>query len=164
MAAPLPRRAGGILFAGLSHMLAVCLLVCAAVAATAEGVPLEEVIIETRDGSHRFLAEVVRTPEERARGLMFREHLPPDRAMLFDYGEPHEVTMWMRNTLIPLDMIFVRADGTIHRIERETVPLSDRIIPSYGAVRAVIEVNGGTTERLGIEPGDRVRHPAFGNP
>ena len=82
--------------------------------------------------------------------------------MLFPHKEPRELTMWMRNTYIPLDMVFIRADGTVHRIEAKTEPLSDRIISSKGPVSAVLEIAGGNADRLGLKPGDKVRHPAFG--
>ena len=92
---------------------------------------------------------------------MFRQRLPEDRGMLFDFGEPRPVSMWMKNTYIPLDMIFIRADGTIRRIAANTEPLSERTVPSSGAVRYVLEVIGGTAKKLGIEPGDKVSGPAL---
>jgi len=123
-----------------------------------------ELQIETKSGErHRFDIEVARTAQQRARGLMFREELAPDAGMLFINPGDQEIRMWMKNTLIPLDMLFVGADGRILKIVENTVPLSEDIITSGVAARAVIEVNGGTSERLGIEPGDRVRHPVFGD-
>jgi len=105
--------------------------------------------------------EIAEAPKEKELGLMFRTELPDGKGMLFPYDEPREVTMWMRNTYIPLDMVFIRADGVVHRIERRAEPLSERIISSDGPVTAVLEIAGGAAERLGLEPGDRVRHPYF---
>ncbi len=94
---------------------------------------------------------------------MFRRTLAPDAGMLFDYKQPTVATMWMRNTLIPLDMLFVDTQGRIVSIHQRAIPLSLDIIAAAAPVRAVIELNGGTAERLGIEPGDQVIHPIFGN-
>jgi hypothetical protein len=96
-----------------------------------------------------------------ARGLMFRTHLAERAGMLFPYGAPREVTMWMENTQIPLDMVFIRADGVVHRIEAWTAPLSRATIPSRGKVTACLELAGGAAELLGLSPGDRVEHSAF---
>jgi len=106
--------------------------------------------------------EMAETPKEKELGLMFRTELADNQGMLFSYGAPQEVTMWMHNTYIPLDMVFIRADGTVHRIERRAEPLSDRTISSEGQVSAVLEMAGGAAERLGLKPGDRIRHPLFG--
>jgi uncharacterized membrane protein (UPF0127 family) len=105
--------------------------------------------------------EIAEAPKEKELGLMFRTELADGKGMLFPYDEPREVTMWMRNTYIPLDMVFIRADGVVHRIERRAEPLSERIISSEGPVTAVLEIAGGAAERLGLKPGDRVRHPYF---
>ena len=105
--------------------------------------------------------EIADDPKEKQLGLMFRTELPQGTGMLFPYDSPREITMWMRNTYIPLDMVFIRPDGTVHRIEERTEPLSERIIASQGPVSAVLELPGGDAERLGLKPGDRVRHPAF---
>ncbi|MCS6933297.1 MAG: DUF192 domain-containing protein [Acetobacteraceae bacterium] len=125
--------------------------------------PTEPLVILTRDGrEHRFTVEMAITPEQQTIGLMFRTELRPDEGMLFDWGTPRESTMWMRNTLIPLDMVFIAADGRIHRIAERTVPLSLATIASQGPVRATLELAGGTAERLGLRPGDRVLHRIFG--
>jgi Uncharacterized conserved protein len=92
---------------------------------------------------------------------MYRKELPEGRGMLFDFQREQEVSFWMQNTYIPLDMLFIRADGRILRIAENTEPLSTRMIPSGGPVRAVLEVIGGTARKLGIAPGDRVGHPIF---
>jgi len=93
---------------------------------------------------------------------MYRQELAPDAGMLFDFKELTMATMWMRNTLIPLDMLFVDARGRIVNIHERAVPRSDAIIAAAAPVRAVIELNGGTAARLGIKPGDRVIYPIFG--
>lgn len=127
----------------------------------AEPARLEPVIVETAAGSFTFTAEVADTPELRQRGLMFRQRLPRDRAMLFDWGRVEPVAMWMRNTLVSLDMIFIAPDGRVARVAEATEPLSDTTIPSGEPVAAVLEVVAGTAERIGLKPGDRVRHPMF---
>jgi uncharacterized membrane protein (UPF0127 family) len=106
--------------------------------------------------------EVAEDPQEKAMGLMFRTELADNRGMLFPYSEARELSMWMRNTYIPLDMLFIRPDGVIHRIEVRAEPMSERIINSQGEVSAVLELPGGAAERFGIKAGDRVRHPLFG--
>ena len=117
--------------------------------------------IRTRTGSHRFTVEVARTARQHATGLMFRRRMDPGSGMLFLYRTSQPVTMWMKNTFIPLDMLFVAADGRIVRIAQRTVPHSIQTVPSGGPVIAVLELNGGTAERLGIRTGDRIVHPAF---
>jgi hypothetical protein len=105
--------------------------------------------------------EVAEDQKEKALGLMFRTELADGRGMLFPYGEPRELSMWMHNTYIPLDMLFILPDGVIHRIESRAEPLSDRVINSGGPVAAVLELAGGAAERLGIKAGDRVQYPIF---
>ncbi|HVY56705.1 MAG TPA: DUF192 domain-containing protein [Xanthobacteraceae bacterium] len=117
--------------------------------------------IASRSGVHVFAVELAVNDEERSRGLMYRKELPEGRGMLFDFKRDQEVAMWMKNTYIPLDMFFIRSDGRIARIAENTQPLSTAIIPSGGPVRAVLEVPGGTAQRLGIAVGDRVAHPMF---
>lgn len=125
--------------------------------------PLEELVIVTRDGRrHRFRVEVARSPEQQRIGLMFRPAVPADGGMLFDWGRPVESSMWMRNTPVSLDMLFIAADGRIHRIVERTVPFSLAPIDSRGPVRATLELAAGTAARLGIRVGDRVEHPIFG--
>ena len=121
----------------------------------------QTVEIASKTGVHIFSVEVVDNDADRAKGLMYRRELPEGRGMLFDFHRDQEVSFWMQNTYIPLDMIFIRGDGQILRIEENTVPLSTRMIPSRGAVRAVLEVIGGTSRKLGIAPGDRVASPIF---
>ena len=128
--------------------------------ALAEG-GLEKFEILTSDGARVFQVEVMRTESERARGLMFRRYMPEDRGMLFDFKTEQPVAMWMQNTYIPLDMLFIRADGTIAKIAAMTTPLSEQTISSGEPVRAVLEIAGGASRRLGIAPGDKVAHPMF---
>jgi hypothetical protein len=122
-------------------------------AAGLEQVPLT---IRSASGTHRFTVEVARTPEEQANGLMHRQSLAPDRGMLFPYEPPQSASFWMKNTLIPLDMIFIRPDGSIARIAANTVPLSLDPVPSLEPVSAVLEIAGGRSAELGIREGDRV--------
>ena len=140
--------------------VAVALLTIAPVRAFAADVqPLE---IVTKSGVHVFSVEIAKTDEERATGLMYRKELPEGRGMLFDFTPEQQVSMWMKNTFIPLDMIFIRADGRILRIAENTEPQSEKIIPSGGLAKGVLEVIGGTARKYGIQPGDRVAHPLFG--
>ncbi len=122
---------------------------------------LEPVIIDTASGPITFQVEVMRTEEERQRGLMARAYMPELRGMLFDFGAPQEVRMWMKDTILPLDMLFIRADGTIARITRGE-PFSTRTLPSGEPVLGVLEINGGTSAKLKIEIGNVVRHKLFG--
>ena len=122
----------------------------------------ETLALVTGAAEHIIQVEITSTPEEKAMGLMFRTSLADDAGMLFPYTPPQEATMWMRNTYISLDMIFIRADGIIHRIEANTEPFSERVIASRGSVAAVLELKAGSAARLGLKPGDRVRHSLFG--
>ena len=137
-------------------MAAVCLVVPSPAARGAEQQTLE---IASKTGVHVFAVELAVTDEERARGLMFRRSVPDAYGMLFDFKRDQEVTMWMRNTYVSLDMIFIQSDGRIRRIAENTETESDKIISSAGPVRAVLEVVAGTARKLGIEPGDRVATP-----
>ena len=123
---------------------------------------LEKLVIVTAQGPRSFDVEVMRTDEERARGLMQRRYMPEDRGMLFDFKNPGPVMMWMKDTFIPLDMVFIRKDGSIARIAEMTEPHSTRTIPSGEDVLGVLEINGGVSAKLGIKAGDTVRHPLFG--
>jgi uncharacterized membrane protein (UPF0127 family) len=133
----------------------------ALLAQAAPAAGLEPLAIVSGDKRHVFQVEVMRTPEQRARGLMHRNYMPADRGMLFDFQRVEPVAMWMQNTFISLDMLFIRADGTIARIAQRTEPLSTRTIPSGEPVLSVLEINGGIAEALGIKPGDRVEHTLF---
>jgi hypothetical protein len=122
-------------------------------AAGLEQVPLT---VSSRGRTHRFVVEVAATPEEQAYGLMNRSSLAPDRGMIFPMDPPRDASFWMKNTLIPLDIIFIRPDGTIANIAANTVPMSLDPVPSDGAVKAVLEIAGGRAAELGIAPGDTV--------
>jgi uncharacterized membrane protein (UPF0127 family) len=118
-----------------------------------EQVPLT---IQSASGTHRFTVEVAETPEQQAQGLMNRQSLAPDRGMIFPRNPPGDASFWMKNTLIPLDLIFIRADGTIARIAEKTVPLSLDPVPSLEPVVAVLEIPGGRSAELGVKAGDKV--------
>lgn len=122
---------------------------------------LEQVPLTIRSGGreHRFTVEVARTRQEQAAGLMNRQSLAPDRGMIFLYAPPEQATFWMKNTLIPLDLLFIRADGTVARIEANAVPLSLDPLASIEPVAAVLEIPGGRAAELGIVPGDKVDWP-----
>jgi len=122
---------------------------------------VQTVEIASKSGVHAFSVEMALTPEEQARGLMFRRSLPEGQGMLFDFKRDQDLSFWMKNTYVSLDMIFIRADGRILRIAENTEPLSERLVPSGGPARAVLEVVAGTARKLGIVPGDRVAHPIF---
>jgi uncharacterized membrane protein (UPF0127 family) len=122
---------------------------------------LQTLEIASKTGVHAFQVEMAITPEEKEHGLMFRRELPEGQGMLFDFQFDQNVAFWMKNTYIPLDMLFIRADGRILRIAENTEPLSERNIPSGGPVRAVLEVIGGTAKKLGIAAGDRVGGSIF---
>jgi uncharacterized membrane protein (UPF0127 family) len=142
----------------LEHALAALTLLAAALVGTPAGaIEPGSLAIETGAGArHRFEVEIVTTPEDIERGLMFRDAMAPDHGMLFDLGEARPVSFWMRNTRLPLDMLFIAEDGRIIGITPDAVPYSEDLIPSPGPVRAVLELNAGTAERLGIAAGDRV--------
>jgi uncharacterized membrane protein (UPF0127 family) len=126
--------------------------------------PKERLVIVTRDSvEHVFNVEMALTSAQQTVGEMFRPVIPPDGGMLFDWGAPRESQMWMRNTIAPLDMIFINADGSIRSIAENTVPQSLAVISSRGPVRATLEVAAGTAARLNIRVGDLVRQRLFGS-
>jgi uncharacterized protein len=126
--------------------------------------PKERLVITTRDGvHHEFSVEMAITPDQQTVGLMFRPSVPAEGGMLFDWGIPRDSQMWMRNTIAPLDMVFINADGTIRSIAENTVPESLAVIDSRGPVRATLELAAGTTARLNIRVGDKVQQRIFGN-
>ncbi len=121
----------------------------------------DKLILVTAKGRHEISVEIADTPEKQSVGLMFRRSMPADHGMLFPYRSEQELTMWMSNTYISLDMVFIRADGRVHRVARNTEPLSEKIVASNGPVLAVLELIAGSADRLVIEPGSRVEHPVF---
>ncbi len=123
--------------------------------------PVERLSIESARGEQVFQVEVVKEERDRNRGLMFRRHMATDHGMLFDYDPPQEISFWMKNTYIPLDIIFVGTDGRIITIAANTKPLDQTPLPSNGVIRGVLEINGGLSAKLGIKVGDRVRHRLF---
>jgi hypothetical protein len=139
---------------------ALLLALVATAPVPAQAVDQGTLVIETADGMrHQFDVEIVTTPQEMAIGLMFRQQMAPDAGMLFVYPSARETSFWMKNTYLPLDMLFAGDDGIIHHIAERTVPLSTTPVPSHGATRAVLELNGGTSDRLGIAAGDRLVWP-----
>lgn len=122
----------------------------------------ESLILQTVAARHVIEIEVAESMEEKSLGLMFRPTVPDGTGMLFPYGPPQEITMWMKNTYTSLDMVFIRPDGIIHRIEARTEPMSERTIGSNGPVSAVLELKAGAAERMGLKAGDRVLHKSFG--
>lgn len=122
----------------------------------------ESLTIITATGRHPFKVEVMRKREELTRGLMFRRHLPANQGMLFDFGKTGPVGMWMRNTYIPLDMIFIDAKGVVANVAENTEPLSEETLVAVRPVLSVLEVIAGTAKRLKIRAGDKVEHPLFG--
>ena len=152
-------RIGGCLMMSLAAAFAVLATLCANPAAQAESFqPLE---IATKSGVQVFSVEMATTEEEKQNGLMHRKELPDGKGMLFDFSPEQQISMWMKNTYISLDMIFIRADGRILRIAENTEPLSTKIISSGGLAKGVLEVIAGTARKYGIQPGDRVAHPLF---
>jgi uncharacterized membrane protein (UPF0127 family) len=126
------------------------------------GLPVETITIDTKAGPHPFQVEIAADDQSRETGLMFRKSMAPDAGMLFDFHEPQEVSFWMENTILPLDMLFVRANGTIARIKENATPYSRENIPSGEPVQYVIELNAGRAKALGIQQGGHVHIPRSG--
>ena len=160
------KRFAVFLAAGLT--LAACTQVggadtAAPVAATSathpeSGLPVIPLTVTSANGTaHRFRVEVARTSEEQAKGLMFRTRMGADEGMIFPMNPPRDASFWMRNTVLPLDIIFVGTDGRILNIAANAVPYSETPLPSFGLAKGVLELNGGRAAQLGIAPGDMVR-------
>ncbi|MGJ3258891.1 MAG: DUF192 domain-containing protein [Rhodospirillales bacterium] len=152
-------------FRTLRHINAIALVAALVLGVTAVAVPASQadnvsLTIETDTSAYPFTVEVMRKPEDRARGLMHRKKLAESHGMLFDFGRNVIARMWMKNTFIPLDILFIRTDGTIANIARDTVPHSTEVLRSKGKVRYVLEINAGLSMRFGITAGDKVRLPA----
>lgn len=118
-------------------------------------------VVETAKGTFPFSIELALDDNQRAKGLMFRTRLAEDHGMLFDFGQTRPIYMWMKNTYVSLDMVFLLEDGTVHHIVEKTTPLSQSIIGSGGPVRFVLEVKAGTIKRTGLAKGDRLQHILF---
>jgi uncharacterized membrane protein (UPF0127 family) len=142
-------------------VLAAVAAAFALVSAGARAASIQPLEIVTRTGVQVFSVEMATTEQEKETGLMYRKELPDGKGMLFDFSPEQQVSMWMKNTYISLDMIFIRADGRILRIAENTEPESTRIISSGGLAKGVLEVIAGTAKKYGIQPGDRVAHPLF---
>jgi len=149
------------MFARSAVTTAAAVLALLVMLAPAPALDRNTVEIASKSGVHVFTVEIADTEAARSKGLMFRKSLPPGHGMLFNFRKEAPVGFWMKNTLIPLDMIFIRGDGRILSIAENTQPLSEEVIPSGGPVLAVLEVSGGTARKLGIAPGDRVANPIF---
>jgi uncharacterized membrane protein (UPF0127 family) len=147
-----------LFLAGLSAFVAV-----PSFAQNAAGVTFEKGPLEILSGgkTHKFTVEFADNDQRRTLGLMYRRQMAADAGMLFDFKRDSPVAMWMRNTLIPLDMLFADKTGLIVHIHERAVPMDETTIESGGVVRAVLELNGGTVQRLGIKPGDRMVHAMF---
>jgi len=147
----------------LLAMVALALTLVAAVTrAQAQTFERDQLAIETAGGAQQFAVELALTSEQRMQGLMYRQRLPADAGMLFLYPAARPVSMWMKNTLIPLDMLFIGDDGRILHIAERAIPGSTATISSMQPARAVLELNGGTAARLKIQVGDRVLYRIFG--
>lgn len=142
-------------------VLIAALTIMSAWAPSAHAADKEPLNIISKSGTHRFQIEVARTDQERATGLMYRKEVPEGYGMLFDFAREQEVSMWMKNTYVSLDMIFIRRDGRILSIAEHTTPLSEAVVSSKGPAFAVLEVVAGTSKKLGFGPGDQVVHPMF---
>jgi uncharacterized protein len=152
----------------LLALAAMVLTSAAADAQTGQGTPQPRLrttpfAVTTATGPHSFTVEMALTPEQMSRGLMFRRDMAPDEGMLFDFGRDQVITMWMENTILSLDMIFLSADGRVLHIAERTTPFSRDIVSSTVPARAVLEVIAGTARRIGLRVGDRARNVIFGN-
>ena len=151
------------LFAFLFSFGLIASAFAAEITAPQPTLPQAPLVIETAKGPQRLTVEMATTGAQQERGLMFRKSVAPNEGMLFDFVNEDEHSFWMKNTLIPLDMLFIKKDGTIARIAAMAKPLSEDSIPSYEPVRAVLEIAGGRAAELGLKPGGKVRHTIFGN-
>jgi len=153
-----------------SYILFVaCLLISVSASAFEDGsghytLPVEEATIRTQGGKdHLFSVEIAATPEEQMQGLMNREKMPEDHGMLFLFPSERNISFWMKDTIMPLDILYIKADGVINHIHKNAVPLDETPLPSNGTILNVLEINGGMADKLGIQAGDTVYHGSFGN-
>ena len=145
----------------IQRLILACALMLVSAATFAANLPRDVLLVETGSSQYRFEVEVADDPAERAEGLMYRQSLADNAGMLFLYPQPQPVEFWMKNTPLSLDIVFVRADGTIARIAANTTPMSEDRIPSGEPVLAVFEVKAGIMQQLGIVVGDRLRNPKY---
>ncbi len=145
----------------IQRLILACALMLVSAATFAANLPRDVLLVETGSSQYRFEVEVADDPAERAEGLMYRQSLADNAGMLFLYPQPQPVEFWMKNTPLSLDIVFVRADGTIARIAANTTPMSEDRIPSDEPVLAVLEVKAGIMQQLGIAAGDRLRNPKY---
>ncbi len=124
--------------------------------AQTNGMPIGTAIVSTDKGQFKFKVEKAETEAHKARGLMHRQTLAEDHGMIFTWPKTRHITMWMANTVLSLDMVFIKEDGTVHRVEQNTIPFSREYISSGGPVRQVLELNAGTASRIGLKPGDKI--------
>ena len=146
---------------GFRLWAALSLVVVVAFAGAARSDGLEALQIVTATGTHDFQVEIARDEASRARGLMDRRFMPANHGMLFEFEREAPEAFWMKDTYIPLDMIFISRAGVVTNIAANAEPLSERAIPSGPPCMAVLELNGGAAARIGLKVGDRVRHPFF---
>jgi uncharacterized membrane protein (UPF0127 family) len=144
---------------GVRLWAALCFVVLIAPSARGEG--LDALKIATSTGEHSFQVEIAKDDATRERGLMDRRYMAADRGMLFEFDHDAPASFWMKNTYIPLDMIFIARSGLVTHIVANAEPLSERVIPSGGPCAAVLELNGGTAAAIGLKVGDKIRHPFF---
>lgn len=145
-------RWSGLRAAGIAVAAAIAMMPLAACSDDSHAV------LHTGKGDFNFTVEIADTDAERAKGLMFRQDLAPDAGMLFDFGQERETSFWMQNTYIPLDMVFIAADGEVKNIHVNARPMDTTAIPSDGPVRFVLEIAGGRSREIGLAPGDRLEH------
>ena len=152
-----PRVIAALAITGLALLGLIALVQEDKASRAADAFPRGMLVIETASGTLHLDVEIARTREQHSQGLTFRTSLDRDSGMIFIYDSPHEVSMWMKNTILSLDMAFIAEDGRITRIVANTTPMSEATIPSRGPVRAVLELLAGAAKRLAIKPGDHVR-------
>lgn len=147
----------------MGRLSGLCFLMIAlAMAIPASAQPINQrLAITTASGSHPFEIELVRSPADMEKGLMFRHTMAPDHGMLFDFGSPQSISMWMKNTYLPLDMVFIASDGHVLRVAENAKPMSEEIIPSDGPALGVLELNAGVAAKIGLKPGDTVQASIF---
>ena len=148
---------------GLAVFVACVFLAACSRGDHVSSLPTQKIVVDTRQGPHTFTVEIAANEAARQKGLMFRTELAPDAGMLFDFDKPGLQVFWMKNTPLSLDMLFIRRDGTVSTIVTNTIPYTLDPVASSEPVLAVLEINGGRSSELGIQPGDKVHAAVFGN-